>query len=111
MVVLKKKAFRLPRLEREVFVNLMRLGLDYNREQGTFSIKNFNNIDKILETLSSILDSEVAFTQTCTRCGKDFSCSDCGYGDLCTTKNLPFTCVCPQCLRDRRQFEQYLAKF
>jgi rubredoxin len=30
---------------------------------------------------------------------------------LCTTKNLPFDCVCPQCLRDRKHFEQYLEEF
>jgi rubredoxin len=30
---------------------------------------------------------------------------------LCTTKNLPFGCVCPQCLRDRKHFELYLEEF
>jgi hypothetical protein len=111
VVVLNKKAFKLPRMEKEKFISLMRLGLDYDREHGTFSIKNYNNIERIIEAVSAILGEEVAFTQTCTRCGKDFSCGECAYGDLCTTKNQPFTCVCPQCLRDRRQFEQYLAKF
>jgi hypothetical protein len=111
VAVLSKKAFKLPRVEKEKFILLIRLGLDYNREQGVFSIKSYNNIEKLTDTIASILNSEVVFLQSCTRCGKDFPCSDCKYNELCTTKDLPFSCVCPQCLRDRKQFEEYLEKF
>jgi len=111
MVVLNKKAFKLPRVEKDKFVLLMHLGCDYNRDQGVFSIKSYNNIEKLMETISGILDNEVIFLQSCIRCGKDFACGDCKYDELCTTKNLPFGCVCPQCLRDRKHFEQYLEKF
>jgi hypothetical protein len=111
VAVLSKKAFKLPRVEKEKFILLIRLGLDYNREQGVFSIKSYNNIEKLTDTIASILNTEVVFLQNCTRCGKDFPCSDCKYNDLCTTKDLPFSCVCPQCLRDRKQFEEYLEKF
>jgi hypothetical protein len=111
VAVLNKKAFKLPRVEKEKFVSLIHLGLEYNRDAGVFSIKSCNDIEKLMDTLSSILGSEVVFMQTCTRCGKDFACSSCSYVELCETKNLPFSCVCPQCLRDRKQFEEYLAKF
>jgi hypothetical protein len=111
VVVLNPKGFKLPRVEKEKFIILIRLGVDYNRELGVFSIKNFNNIEKVIDTVSKILGSEVIFSQTCIRCGKDFPCSNCKYGELCTTKDLPFSCVCPKCLRDRKQFEQYLEKF
>ena len=111
MTVLNKKAFKLPRVEKEKFILLLRLGLEYNREQGVFSISSYNNIEKLMDTIASILNTEVVFLQNCTRCGKDFSCGDCKYNELCTTKNLPLSCVCPQCLRDRKQFEEYLEKF
>ncbi len=111
VIVLNPKAFKLPRVDKEKFITLIRLGLDYNRDQGFFSIKSYNNVEKVIETVSAILGDEVVFQQTCTRCGKNFSCSTCSYAEMCTTKNLPFTCVCPQCLRDRKQFEQYLLKF
>jgi hypothetical protein len=111
VAVLNKKGFKLPRVESEKFVSLMRLGLDYNRATGLFSIKNCNNIEKLMEAIGAILNTEVVFLQTCTRCGKDFPCSDCKYGELCTSKDLPFSCVCPQCLRDRKQFEDFLLKF
>jgi hypothetical protein len=104
VVVLSKKAFKLPRVEKEKFILLIRLGLDYNREQGVFSIKSYNNIEKLTDTIASILNGEVVFLQSCSRCGKDFPCSDCKYNELCTTKDLPFSCVCPQCLRDGKQF-------
>lgn len=111
VIVLNGKGFKLPRLEKEKFVNLMHLGLEYRRDQGLFSIESYNNIEKIIEAVSDILGDEVVFLQSCTRCGKDFSCKGCSYIEVCTTKNLPFSCVCPQCLRDRKQFEQYLTKF
>ena len=110
VALLSKKAFKLPRVEKEKFILLIRLGLDYNREQGVFSIKSYNNIEKLTGAIASILNSEVVFLQSCTRCGKDFPCSDCKYNELCTTKDLPLSCVCPQCLRERKQFEEYLEK-
>jgi hypothetical protein len=111
VVVLNPKGFKLPRVEKEKFLLLIRLGLNYNREQSTYSINNYDNIEKLLETIGSILNDEIVFLQTCTRCGKDFPCSECKYNDLCTTRDLPFSCVCPQCLRDRKHFEEYLEKF
>jgi len=111
VAALNPKAFKLPRVEKEKFILLMHLGLDYNPEQGVFSIKSYNNVEKLLDTISSILSTEAAFLQSCTRCGKYFSCTDCKYNDLCATRNLPFSCVCLSCLRDRKQFEEYLEKF
>lgn len=110
-IVLNSKGFKLPRLDREKFVNLMHLGLDYNRDTMLFSIKSYNNIEQVIEEVSGIMKDEVVFLQNCTRCGKAFPCKGCSYFEMCTTKNLPFSCVCPQCLRDRKNFEEYLTKF
>ena len=105
MVVLNKKAFKLPFMDREKFLLLMRLGLNYDRATGTFSVANYNNIGKLTDTLAGILSAdEVTFTQTCCICGKDFPCSECKYLELCATKNLPFQCVCVECLREGRTF-------
>ncbi len=107
MVVLNKKAFRLPRVEKETFILLLRLGLNYNREQGTFCITSFNNIEKLTDTLTQILnDPSISFTQTCTLCGKDFPCQTCKYIETCATRNLPFHCVCPQCLKEEKAAAQ-----
>lgn len=101
MVVLNKKSFILPRIEKEKFIRLLRLGLEYNRDQGFYCLKRFDNIEKLIDTLSNILNVEkVLFLQNCLLCGKDFPCSDCDYANLCMTKDLPFQCVCSQCLKE-----------
>jgi len=106
MVVLNKRAFKLPFMDREKFLLLMRLGLNYDRAAGTFCVANYNNIEKLTGTLAEILGvMDVTFTQTCCVCGKDFPCNECKYLELCDTKNLPFQCVCAQCLREGGTFK------
>lgn len=111
MVILNKKSFKLPRVEKDKFMALINAGLSYNREAGVYSIKNCNDIENLMDTISDILGAEVVFLQTCNRCGKDFACGDCKYDVLCTTKNLPFGCVCPQCLQGKKNFKEYFEKF
>jgi hypothetical protein len=73
MVILNKKSFKLPRVEKEKFILLMRLGLDYKRDQGTYCISNYNNMEKLIDTITSVLNTqEVAFLQSCSLCSKDF---------------------------------------
>ena len=107
MVVLNKKAFRLPRVEKEKFVLLMRLGLEYDRVNSTFSISSYNNIEKLTDTISEILkDYNVSFAQSCLICGKDFPCQECKYIEMCSTKNLPFHCVCASCLKEGKTLKE-----
>jgi hypothetical protein len=106
MVVLNKKAFKLPFMDKEKFLLLMRLGLNYDRATSSFRVVNYNNIKKLTDTLAEILGaSEVTFTQTCCICGKDFPCNECKYLELCDTKNLPFQCVCALCLHEGKTFK------
>ena len=111
VAVLNKKSFKLPRVEKEKFMLLINAGLNYNREQCLYSIKSCNDIENLMDIISGILNTDVVFLQTCTRYGKNFACGDCKYDESCSTKNLPFSCVCPQCLRDRKNFEENLEKF
>jgi len=103
-IVLNAKGFKLPRMDREKFLDLMHFGLDYDRNSMLFSIKSYNSIEKIIEVVSGTLGEEVVFLQNCIRCGKAFPCKGCSYIELCTTKNLPFSCVCPPCLRAQKEF-------
>jgi hypothetical protein len=107
MTVLNKKAFRLPRLEKEKFVLLMRLGLNYDRASGMYSVVNCNNIEKLVDALSEILgDPDISFTQTCFSCDRDFPCNECRYYELCETRNLPFSCVCGKCLEQGKTLKE-----
>lgn len=101
MVSLNKRAFKLPRMEKEKFVLVLRLGLKYDSISGTFCINNYNNIEKLVEAIAEILnDNNVGFMQSCLICGKDFSCLECKYYEICNTRNLPFKCVCGSCLEE-----------
>lgn len=107
MVVLNKRAFKLPFMDREKFLLLMRLGLNYDRTTGMFCVANCNNIEKLTDALAEILNAdEITFMQTCYLCGKDFPCNKCKYIELCSTKNLPFHCVCSECLLDGMAFKE-----
>jgi hypothetical protein len=102
-VALNKKAFKLPRVEKDKFIQLLKLGLEYDREQGCFSISSFNNIERLVAVISSTLGVErVLFLQSCLICGNDFPCQDCKYYELCGTRDLPFHCVCSHCLKERK---------
>ena len=106
MVVLNKQAFKLPRVEKDKFILLLRLGLEYDRSKGTYCLSSYNNIERLTDTIAEILNvEEVSFSQTCIICDKDFECSECKYIESCATKNLPFKCVCPLCLKEGRTIE------
>jgi hypothetical protein len=107
MVVLNKKSFKLPRVEKDKFILLLRLGLEYNRELGAYRIRSYDSIEKLMDTLSGILNGEkIAFLQSCTICGKDFPCHECKYYEDCVSRNLPFCCVCPQCLKEGKTHQE-----
>ena len=108
MVVLNKNGFVLPRVERDMFIRLMRLGLEYDRTKGVFKITSYDKLQEATDAISSILNDEVQFMQTCSICSKNFPCTDCTYADFCETKNLPLTCVCQQCLRGKKSPQQTL---
>ena len=102
MTILNKNSIKLPRVERDKFILLLRLGLDYNRELGSFSIKNYNNINKLIDTIASILnEQDITFLQTCILCENDFQCDGCPYFESCETSGLPFYCVCSSCLEKK----------
>jgi hypothetical protein len=107
-IVLNSKGFKLPRLEKEKFINLIRLGLDYDRNAALFSVKSYNSIKSAIDAISDILGEEVVFLQNCVQCNTSFPCKSCNYIELCTTKNLPFSCVCPKCLRSKKDFAESL---
>jgi hypothetical protein len=58
MVVLNKKAFKLPRVEKEKFMLLINAGLCYNREQCLYSIKSYNDIENLMDIINDILNSD-----------------------------------------------------
>jgi hypothetical protein len=114
MVVLSKKKFKLPFVDSHTYRELMRLGLQYNRQDRSYSAEDLNsaNTDSVLELLSRILKDRVSFEQpeapakirpvkqTCITCDKSFQCNECRYFELCETKDSASSCVCGRCLEE-----------
>jgi F0F1-type ATP synthase gamma subunit len=101
MRTLHKKGFKLPFIGREQFTKLTTIGINYH--QGFFAISNYNNIEKIMESLSEILKEKVRFIQTCHVCATEFLCNDCSYYASCPSRDLPFQCLCQTCLQEENR--------
>ncbi len=112
---LDKKGFKLPYVDSFTYRELMRLGLQYDRQQKTYSAEGLDTagIDSVLELLSRILHDKACFeqtkqvaskkapvTQNCLVCAKKFPCEECRYYELCETRDLPLSCICGKCLEE-----------
>ena len=105
--VLNRKSFRLPYVKPEKFSRILRLGLGYNSNKRSYYIKNYENIEKIMDTICEIIGEKISFLQICVLCGIDFSCSNCKYASLCQTRDLPLSCICSECLNTENLHHQY----
>lgn len=108
MMVLNKDEIELPYLETDKFKELMRMGLGY--EHGVFYIRDLNRAEEIKDALSEILNREITFPQTCLICGKEFLCLDCKYNETCSSRDLPFHCVCKNCSAKSDLYDRYVEK-
>lgn len=108
MRVLNKDKIKLPYLKRYKFRELMNMGLGY--ERGIFYIRDLNRAEEIKDALSEILNEEIVFSQTCLICGKEFLCTECKYYDSCSSRDLPFHCICKNCSQKNELYERYVEK-
>lgn len=108
MKYLNKKSFELPFMGKDKFIRLTRIGLGYTGR--SFYIKNYNNVEKIVDTLSDILGEKISFLQSCILCEKEFLCSDCKYYNLCATKDLPLQCICGNCTKSVNLYDCYVER-
>ena len=110
MKVVTKESFRLPYLGREKYIELVRSGVTYDKKTGAFSIKNADNIDRIRLILSEILNDDIAFAQKCFICQTRFTCTDCGFSNICGTRDIPLYCICKPCYSKPDFAERYFTR-
>lgn len=110
MRVVTKEGFKLPFLGKDKFIELMRIGLGYDKGRGVFFVSSLENLEKIKSTLTQIFGEEVAFAQTCYICNRAFSCAECDLAEICETANIPMTCVCLGCRGKGNLYELYVEK-
>jgi hypothetical protein len=120
MKVLDRKGFKLPYVDSQTYRELMRLGLQYDRQLRTYCAEELDaaGAEVVLALLSKILHEEVCFEEkrasaqpnllslTCIICGKRFQCTECRYFELCETKNTPSSCICGKCLEEGKAISE-----
>ncbi len=108
MRILNKDGFKLPYLGRNKFIELMKTGLEFERGRNIFYIKDLNRAEEIKDALSEILNQKIAFPQTCLICGKEYLCLECKYYETCSSRDLPFHCVCKNCSIKSNLYDRYV---
>ena len=59
MMILNKDGFKLPYLGRPKFIELMKMGLEFERGRNVFYIRDLNRSEEIKDSLSEILNQEI----------------------------------------------------
>lgn len=107
MKVITTEGFKLPYLGKERYIELLRIGVRYEKKTRTFFIQDISNVDQIKKVLSEILKDDIAFAQKCIICKSRFVCEECEFTDYCETKNIPMLCICRACYSKTDFAEEY----
>lgn len=96
--VITRSGIKLPYMGKDKFIELMRVGLKYDRETRTFFIENINYAVQIKAILRELLKDEIVFGQVCIVCERNFSCEECEYINICRSSSIPSYCICSKCV-------------
>jgi hypothetical protein len=91
--------FSLPYLGTDVFAELRRSGVEYDKKFG-FRIGASTKIEKALEALSTALGEPVSIARSCFVCGRPFSELD-----------REDAVICVECLKSEDPYAIYAMKF
>ena len=86
--------FELPRLGKEVFAVLMKLGVKYETGMG-FKFDGETDLESAASILSSALGETVDLSLRCYVCGKE-ACVGCGYLEACNRSRVSSLCLCEE---------------
>ena len=124
---LNPNAFNLPYMGKDKFIQLMRIGLKYDRASGKFSVRRLDNLDVIEQSLTEITSKPVKFERSekpaeidligdfakeCYVDSTQIHCNDCDFKDDCPTHTLTTRkfCLCDETLASENAYEEYVAK-
>ena len=101
--------FELPRLGKEVFAGLMKLGVKYETGMG-FKFDGETDLQRAVSILSSALGETVDLSLRCYVCGKE-ACVGCGYLEACNRSMVSSQCLCAEHATSSGGFAAYSATF
>jgi hypothetical protein len=102
-----EERFELPYLGKDVFVSLMRAGLNYDRPTRAFYVDTETNLGVVNQILKSEVGMALEIAITCVVCGSAIDCSSCPHYQDCLRENL--TCLCNNCSLGRDLFSLHRA--
>jgi len=125
-LLLEPNGFKLPYMGKDKFIQLMRIGLAYDRNRGMFAVRRLSNLDSIEERLGDVIGKPVKFerpeeapvqkggevVKECYVDGQQIPCSSCEFVDDCPTHTMTTLkfCLCDETLSDREGYDKYVAK-
>ena len=125
--LLDPTGFKLPYMGKDKFIQLMRAGISYDRNQGNFAVRRLDNLDAVEERLTSILSRSIKFARTaedvarsveekalqeCYVDGRQVPCDKCEFVEDCPTHiihSLKF-CLCDETMADPKGYDKYVVK-
>jgi replication factor C large subunit len=124
--LLDPNGFKLPYMGRDKFIQLMRIGLTYDRNRGMFVVRSLSNLGSIEERLGDVVGKPVRFERPeqasvegrgvilkdCYVDGRQVSCSKCEFVGDCRTHTMATLkfCLCDETLLDQEGYDKYVAK-
>jgi hypothetical protein len=124
--LLDPTGFKLPYMGKDKFIQLMRAGISYDRNSGSFGVRRLDSLDTVEERLTGILSRPVKFArpgqnivvaegstiQECYVDGQQVPCNRCEFVQACPTHvitSLKF-CLCDETLADPEAYQKYVAR-
>ncbi|MGO9645826.1 MAG: replication factor C large subunit [Candidatus Bathyarchaeia archaeon] len=124
---LNPNGFSLTYMGKDKFIQLMRIGLKYDRASGKFSVRRLDNLDAVEQSLSETIAKRVKFERSeepakagldegiAKECYVDLNqilCDRCDFKNDCPTYTLTALkfCLCDETMADDQAYEKYVAK-
>lgn len=92
------KGFTLPRLGKDAFARLMRSGVEYNKANGLFTIKDASKLDSIVAIIKESTSVPVSIELPCVICSNDAGCYECEFSSSCNRLEVACKCICKDCM-------------
>ena len=124
---LDPNGFSLPYVGKDKFVQLMRIGLKYDRAAGNFSVRRLDNLDAVEQSLSEIIAKPIKFERSeepakagldgevakeCYVDSNQILCDRCDFKNDCPTYTITALkfCLCDGTMADCQAYEKYVTK-
>lgn len=109
MKVLVGGWFSLPRMGREVFSQLMRCGVEYDKGMG-FRMSAQTDIESAVAIIGSAVGEKVDVSVRCFICGL-VACPGCPYLDSCDRRRVSPLCLCHEHASAGDAYDSYKLAF